>query len=301
MTLSVVVSTHNRSKSLTRTLQSVRAIADEIIVVDSGSIDDTVKTARRFTAHVFSRPNNIMLNVNKNFGFTKATSDWILNLDDDEEVIPALVREIRACLKSAPSNVVGFWIPRKNIIFGRWIQHGLWWPDRQLRLFRRGKALFPEKHVHEYISAVGLTETLTIPFNHYNYDSISQYLEKMHEIYTESEIQKYEQTNYHVMWYDAIRFPVSDFLKIYFAQSGYKDGLHGLVLALLQSFYSFIIFAKLWERSGFVEQNAPLGEVTRELRRTQKEVSYWITTARMKEATIPFLRLLYKFIRRMER
>jgi len=301
MSITVVISTHNRSKSLVRTLYSVRGIANEIVVIDSGSSDDTEKIAKKFTTHVYIRQNNLMLNVNKNFGFTKATSDWILNLDDDEELTPNLVREIRARLKSVPSNVVGFWIPRKNIIFGTWIQHGLWWPDRQLRLFRRGKGSFPEKHVHEYISVAGITETLQTPFNHYNYNSISQYLEKMHEIYTESEIKKYEQTNYQVKWYDAIRFPVSDFLKIYFAQSGYKDGLHGLVLSLLQSFYSFIIFAKLWERAGFAQQDVSLHEVTREFRRTRKEASYWITTARMKETTNPLLHLVYKLIRRMER
>lgn len=301
MSISIVVSTHNRSKSLARTLHSVRSLANEIIVVDSGSTDDTISVAKKFTSNVYSKPNNLMLNVNKNFGFTKATSDWILNLDDDEDVTPDLIKEIRLRIKSTPSNIVGFWIPRKNIIFGRWIQHGLWWPDRQLRLFRRGKGLFPEKHVHEYISVIGLTETLTSAFIHHNYDSIGQYLEKMNAIYTESEILKFSQMNYKVSWTDAIRFPLSDFLKIYFAQSGYKDGLHGLVLALLQSFYSFIIFAKLWEKTQFIEQETTLRSINQEFRRSGKEVSYWFTTSRMKESANPIGRLWYKVIRRIER
>ncbi len=301
MTISVVISTHNRSKSLAQTLSSVKILAQEIIVVDSGSTDDTVKVAKKFTAQVYTRPNNLMLNVNKNFGFTKATGDWILNLDDDEEVPPELAKEIRESLRYVPSSVVGFWIPRKNIIFGRWIKHGLWWPDRQLRLFRRGEGAFPEKHVHEYLAVTGITKTLDTPYIHHNYDSIAQYLGKMEEIYTESEIQRYTLANYQVTWHDAIRFPASDFLKIYFAQSGYKDGLHGLVLALLQSFYSFIIFAKLWEKKQFAEQEITLRDVRQELTRSGRELSYWVTTARMHDASNPLKRFWYKLLRRYGR
>lgn len=301
MTLSVVVSSHNRAKSLSRTLASVRSLATEIIVVDSGSTDDTLKIAKKYTPHVYSRPNNLMLNVNKNFGFTKASGDWILCLDDDEDMTPELSREIKQRIAAAPMDIAGFWIPRKNIIFGKWIAHGLWWPDRQLRLFRKGKGTFPQKHVHEYISVVGLTETLESPYIHHNYDSIAQYLSKMQDIYVDSEVQKFESANYHVGWYDAIRFPMSDFVKIYFAQSGYKDGLHGLALAILQAFYSFIIFAKLWEKEQFREQDIPLSEVSGELRRTGHEFTYWITSARMNETINPFAKLWYRLLRRYGR
>ncbi len=301
MSLSVVISTHNRSKSLARTLASVRSLADELIVVDSGSTDDTVTVAQKYTPHVYSKPNNLMLNVNKNFGFTKATSEWILNLDDDEEVTDELAKEIRTRLRSVSSDISGFWIPRKNIIFGRWIQHGLWWPDRQLRLFRRGKGSFPQKHVHEYIAVTGPTATLLSPYIHHNYDSIAQYLEKMQVIYIENEVQKYVNAKYRVTWPDAIRFPVSDFLKIYFAQSGYKDGLHGLVLSILQSFYSFIIFAKLWERERFPEQNMPLSSVLKEFDRSGGEVAYWKITSKMTNTTNPVLKVWYKLLRRYGR
>jgi glycosyltransferase involved in cell wall biosynthesis len=301
MTISVVISTHNRSGSLGRTLNSVKSFADEIIVVDSGSSDDTVKVAKNFTKKVFSRPNNLMLNVNKNFGFSKASGDWILCLDDDEDMTAELAKEIRTTLKTGHIDVQGYWIPRKNIIFGRWIRHGLWWPDRQLRLFKNGYGKFPEKHVHEYISVTGRTETIQTPYIHHNYDSIGQYLNKMQEIYTESEIQKYEAANYRVNWQDAIRFPASDFFKIYFAQEGYKDGLHGLVLSILQSFYSFIIFAKLWERAKFREEDILLNDVVHELQRSGKEFSYWAETSRMKEAANPLMKLWHKVRRRYGR
>lgn len=298
MTVSVVVSTHNRAPSLARTLASVKKLADEIIVVDSESSDDTVKTAKKFTPHVFTRPNNLMLNVNKNFGFGKATGDWILNLDDDEELTDDMIAEIRETLHRAEPETVGYWLPRKNIIFGKWIRHGLWWPDPQLRLFRRGKGKFPEKHVHEYVAVSGKTETLTSAFVHHNYDSVAQFLGKMEQIYIESELIKYEASGYRTRWQDAIRFPVSDFLKIYFAQSGYRDGLHGLVLAILQAFYSFVIFARLWERESFAEQNPTLSDVTGELRHTAGEYRYWMLTSKMQETGNPLLRIWYRILRR---
>jgi len=282
MKISVVISTFNRSASLKRTLESVVPFADEIIVVNSGSTDDTVGIAKKYTPNVFTRQNNLMLNVNKNYGFSKASGDWILNLDDDEIVPQDLAREIRSRIKTAPEDISGYWIPRKNIIFGKWIRHGLWWPDTQLRLFRAGTGKFPEKHVHEYIEVHGKTETIHTAFTHYNYDSIGQYLLKMQTLYIQSEVDRYVSTGYRVRWEDALRFPVSDFLKIYFAQSGYKDGLHGLVLATLQSYYSFLIFAVLWERQKFIQLDIPLSCISNEYIRSTREASYWLDTAKLK-------------------
>lgn len=281
-TLSVVLSVRNEEKKLARTLSSI-TWANEIIVVDSDSTDNTVKVARKFTDKIFSRPNNPMLNVNKNFGFNQATGDWILSLDGDEEVTPLLTREIQETIKDkkqkTKNEIVGYWITRKNIIFGKWIKHGLWWPDRQLRLFRRGRGKFPCRHVHEYLEVDGPTAELSEPYLHYNYETISQFIRKMETIYTESEVERLAASGYQVSWYDAIRFPISDFVKIYFAQRGYKDGLHGLVLSLLQSFYALIVFAKLWERQGFVERDVALAAITHELKRAGKEITYWNLSA----------------------
>lgn len=299
MNISVVISTYNRADSLSRTLSSVKKFAKEIIVVDNSSTDTTCDIAKKFGAKVYTRPNNLMLNVNKNFGFTKATGDWILCLDDDEEVPAELAQEIKAVVSEGGHN--GYWIPRKNIIFGRWIRHGIWWPDRQLRLFKKGTGKYPQLHVHEYIEVTGSTGVLTTPYVHYNYDSLSQYLDKMQHIYTENEVQKYIASGYRISWRDAVRFPASDFIKLYFAESGYKDGLHGLVLALLQAFYSFIIFVKLWERDSFREIDIHPQQITHELGRTGNEMAYWLTTMKMRESTNPVSRLWYRLVRRMKR
>ncbi len=294
--ISVVISAYNAQDCLARTLASV-GWADEIILVDNESNDSTIEIAKRFKAKIFSKKNLAMLNVNKNFGFTKASSDWILSLDSDEEIPDSLAREIRNAIKT--SDLLGYWMPRKNIIFGKWIRHGLWWPDKQLRLFRRGYGKFPCVHVHEYLTVDGKTGDLSEPFIHYNYSSIGQFLYKMDAIYTESEVQKLESSGYRISWMDALRFPVSDFVKIFFAQRGFKDGLHGLVLALLQSFYSFIVFTKLWERAKFVDIELSLPYVTRELHERGKELAYWIKTAEIEEEGNPITRGWKRLVRKL--
>jgi glycosyltransferase involved in cell wall biosynthesis len=274
-TVSVVISAFNEEHAIERCLASV-AFADEIIVVDNHSSDNTSVIAKKFTKLVFDQPNKLMLNINKNYGFTRATGDWILNLDADELISPALSKEIQLVLRSDPKEN-GFWIKRKNFSFGKWIQHGLWWPDKQIRLFRRGKGEFPCVHIHEYIKIDGLVGELTEPYVHNNYESIHQYLTKIDRAST-SEALSLKEVNYQLSWYDAIRFPVSDFLKIYFAQQGFKDGLHGLVLALFQAFYSFAVFAKVWEMQGFSEREITPKAIREEFLKRAHEVKYWIVT-----------------------
>lgn len=288
-TLSVVVSAWNEASTIDRCLSSIRW-ADEIILVDNQSSDQTAVIARKYTDKIYHQQNNPMLNVNKNYGFTKASGDWILSLDADEEIPEKLAGEIRTLLrqygkKRVPTNVVGYWIARKNIIFGKWIQHGLWWPDEQLRLFQREKGKFPCVHIHEYVQVDGKTSHLTQPFMHYNYSSISQFIRKMDTLYTNDEVKRLVATDYSFSWYDTLRFPLSDFVKIYFAQEGYKDGLHGLVLSMLQAVYSFIVFAKLWEAQGFREQEVALPALEREIDHNFRELNYWKLTAEVKQSS----------------
>ncbi len=297
----VVVSTYKRSIHLDRCLQSVLPLHPEIIVVSSGFDSETITVAKSYKATLIERPNSLMLNVNKNYGFSKVKTDWILNLDDDEELTEELIREIKKILTADTALVDGYWIPRKNIIFGKWIRHGVWWPDVQLRLFRKGKGRFLEHHVHEYVQVEGKTEVLESPFTHYNYNSIDQFLYKMEHIYIPSEVSRLEKSGYVVAWYDALRFPLSDFVKLYFFQKGYKDGLHGLILSVFQAFYMFLVFAKLWEKEGFMEKDTSLVAVSKEFTRRYKDISYWLLSAKMAETKNPFLRMWYKLTRRVGR
>jgi len=280
-TISVVVSAYNEERVLARCLASVR-FADEIILVDNNSTDATVAVARKYKANVYKQPNQLMLNINKNYGFSKAKSNWILNLDADEEVPKELVREILSTVRTNPTEN-GFWMKRKNLLFKKWITHGLWWPDKQLRLFRRNKGKFPCVHIHEYIEVEGQSGELNEPYIHHNYESVHQYLVKIDRT-SSSEALSLKEMNHQFVWYDAIRFPLSDFLKIYFAQAGYKDGLHGLVLALFQAFYSFATFAKFWEMHDFPEHDITPTAVSSELTRGGAEARYWMLTMKINES-----------------
>jgi len=298
-TLSVVISAYNDEKNLELCLSSVKQVAHEIIVIDNSSTDGTAKVAKSYHAKVFKKENNPMLNVNKNYGFEKAIGAWILNLDSDEEITEELLREIQDILNLELTEAKkGYWIPRKNIIFGKWIQHGPWWPDKHLRLFQKGSGKFQCKHIHEYIDVDGELGELTHPYIHHNYDSISQYLSKL-ERYTTNEATVLKETQYQLSWYDAVRFPLSDFMKTYFAENGYQDGLHGIVLSLLQAFYSFVVFTKLWEMEQFPQQTVGLPSVLHEFKRAGSEFSYWMISAKIKESHNLLHRIVLKMRRRL--
>lgn len=299
--LTVVISAFNEELTLARCLKSV-AFADEIIVVDNESTDKTVEIAKRHNATVYSQPNRLMLNINKNYGFSKAHGRWILNLDADEEVPGDLATEIQSIVTGPNPKHHGYWVKRKNIIFGAWIRHGIWWPDRQLRLFLANSGKFPCTNIHEYIEIDGgNVGELTHPYNHYNYTSVSQYLRTLDRC-TTSEALVLRDTGYRLHWSDAIKFPLSDFLKIYFAQKGYLDGLHGLVLALFQAFYSFVTFAKAWENRGFAANDAvTLGSVNTELSRSMGEMSFWMRQTDIAELKNPLLRIWKRFLGKLSR
>ena len=281
--ISVVISAFNEEKNIGDCLQSIKW-ADEIILVDNTSSDKTVSIAKKYTSKIFKRPNNRMLNINKNYGFEKATNKWILNLDADERVTEELKREIINVINNNSDDFDGFEIPRKNIIFGKWIRHGIWWPDYQIRLFKKGKGKFECRHVHEKIKLEGKLGQLSQPLLHYNYKSISEYIRKFNDIYTENEVENFLKSGKRIYWYDAIRMPVNEFLSVFLARSIYKDGLHGLVLSILQAFYALVTFCKVWERQKFWEYNNSkfLNEVKQEINKSFKDYKYWTQNANLK-------------------
>ncbi len=279
MRLSVVISAYNNQNVIEDCLKSVAKLADEIIVIDNESQDETPKIAKKYTAKVFSHINNpLILNQAKNFGFTKATGDWVLSLDPDERVSPKLAAEIKPAIQEdSLKHISAYQFPRKNIIFGQWIKHGLWYPDTQIRLFRRGKGKFAEKHNHEKLQVSGTIGNLTGHIIHYNYTSVTQYLDKINHLYSDNEVQNFISSGKKVAWYDAIRMPIADFLTNFFARKAYKDGLHGLTLSILQAFYTFVVFAKIWEQQGFEPYNQSnfLSQTVNELKAKTKEFNYW--------------------------
>ena len=274
--LSVVMSVHNEETVLDDALKSVKEIADEIIIVNNESTDNSVKIAKKYTKNILEHKNNpLILNQAKNYGFSKAKSDWILSLDPDERVSPELAEEIK--MEVSQTSINGYWIPRKNKIFGKWLIAGIWWPDYQRRLFRRGKGKFQALHNHEFLEVEGNSKYLINPLEHFSYTSIIQYVEKFTYTYLENEVENQIAAGKKVYWYDAIQMPSSDFVINFFVRQGYKDGLHGLILAILQAFYMFLVFARIWERQGSPDYKGVrfTDEVTKELDRSRKEYLHW--------------------------
>lgn len=239
--LSVVIITFNEEGEIGACLESV-AWADEIVVVDSGSADRTAEIAKRFTGRVIHHPWEGYAR-QKNWAVAQATHEWVLSLDADERVPPALKEEIREALGSS-SGCAGYLIPRKNFFLGRWIRHGGWYPDRVLRLFRRKEGRFVDRRVHESVSVDGRVGLLQTPLEHYTYRSMEAYFQRMDRYATlaaEEMFDKGKRTG----WADLIVRPSATFLKMYLLRGGFLDGRDGFLLARLYSIYTFSKYAKL--------------------------------------------------------
>lgn len=247
MSLSVVIVTLNEEANLARTLPSI-AWADEIIVVDSGSTDRTREVAESFGAKFFVETWKGFA-AQKNSALAKATGEWILSLDADEEVEPALADEIRTVLAANPS-VAGFWIPRKNFFLGRWIRHGGFYPDPKLRLFRRDAGAFEDRAVHEDIRIDGSTASLKNNLLHHAYPTLENYIEHMNRYSSLGARMAVEKRPRAFSIVDIVARPKLTFLYNYFLRLGFLDGREGLLLHLYHATYVSWKYAKAWEITG---------------------------------------------------
>ncbi|MEK7159983.1 MAG: glycosyltransferase family 2 protein [Patescibacteria group bacterium] len=300
--LTAVVMVFNEEKNIERCLKSLK-FADEIVVVDNGSSDKTIDLVKKYTKNIFTQKNNPgEIDLLKNFGFEKAKNDWILSVDADEEVSPELKDEILKVLKPQSTSheprakINGYYIPRKNIIFGKFIEHSGWYPDPQLRLFKKGKAKFVSTHVHEQVKLEGESAYLSSHLIHHHYNSISEFLQRTIALYAPNEAEDYLDKGYVFSYFDAVRFPLNEFLSRFFARKGYKDGFHGLILSMLMAFYHFLIFAFIWEKKGFKEYDKDdfLSQSEKEFKKGGKEILYWLTKEKLENIKDPLKRSFTK-------
>jgi glycosyltransferase involved in cell wall biosynthesis len=241
--VTAVVITLNESANLAAALESVRW-ADEIIVVDAESTDDTVAIARRFTDRVIVRPWPGYIE-QKNFAASHASHDWIFSLDADECVTPALAAEITALLAAGPT-CAGYRGPRVSHYLGRWIRSTDWYPDSQLRLYDRRRARWVGRYVHESVQVEGETGRLRAELEHRPYRDVSHHLRT---------IDRYSGLAARQMFEDGRRTgPLrivlhadAAFLRNYLLRGGIRDGAAGLIVSLLNSYYVAMKFVKLWE------------------------------------------------------
>lgn len=241
--LSVIIIALNQEAHIVPCLETVKW-ADEIVIVDSGSTDNTLKLAQAYTDRIFTIdwPG---FGAAKNFALDQATGDWILSVDTDERVPEALREEIQTVLRNSGA-YLGYRIPRKNYFAGRWVKRLGWYPDYILRLFQKRAGRFRERAVHEEVQVAGPVGFLKTPLEHYSYTSVSDYLARQ-DRYARLAAQEMLREGRRPRPGDLLWRPAAHFLKLYFLRLGFLEGRLGYTLALLSSLYNFLKYYYLRE------------------------------------------------------
>jgi glycosyltransferase involved in cell wall biosynthesis len=249
MSLSVCIITLNEEANIVRTLDSVKAIADEIILVDSGSTDATVDLARARGAKVFAEPWKGFA-AQKNSALAKATCDWILSLDADEEVSPELAASIAALLQSSTApKFAGYTMNRRNLYFGKWIRRAGYYPDPKLRLVRRGAAEFELRAVHEDMKMAGPLGHLEGDLIHHAYPTLHSFIEHANRYSTLGAEMVVEKKKVGFSFINIVLRPLFRFFYSYFFRLGFLDGREGLLVLMNHAAYVSWKYAKAWEMS----------------------------------------------------
>jgi glycosyltransferase involved in cell wall biosynthesis len=247
-TLSIAMIARNEEKNLPRTLEAVRW-ADEIVIVDSGSVDRTPEIAKSFGAHHFFNRDFRGHPEQKSIAIGKCSSDWILLLDADEVVSPELAEEIRRTIQNPQYEA--YWVPRLNLFMGRWIRHGGFYPDRKLRLFKRGSVQM-ETGVgpHGTPQFAGPKGVLKHDLMHHAYPNFDLYLAHMNDYSTENVyalVERGKAKTLPAMLWLAFLNPAATFVKNYVFRLGFLDGVEGLIYHLNHSVYIHWKYVKAWD------------------------------------------------------
>jgi len=250
--LSVALATFNEEKSLPPCLESIKELAEEIVVVDGSSTDKTVEIAKSFGAKVIVTDNKPIFHINKQLAIDETKGEWILQLDADEIVPEELAAEIKKTITQPllPNTYVAFWIKRKKMFLGRWMKKGGQYPDPVIRLFKKGKAYLPCKSVHEQMEVEGKVGWLENDLLHFPTPSFSVYITKDNRYSTLSAMEMKER-NLSLGLFDSmiqiILMPLKIFFSIYFLHKGFLDGFPGFVFAFYSGLHQMTAFIKYWE------------------------------------------------------
>lgn len=248
MSLSICIITLNEEANIRRTLESVKDIADEIIVVDSGSTDSTVTIAQSYGAKVFVETWKGFA-LQKNSSLDKANCDWILSLDADEEVSPELAASIKALLQSgqpAPESDA-YTMNRRNLYLGRWIKHAGYYPDRKMRLVRRELAEFEIRAVHEDMKKLPRVGHLRGDLVHHAYPRLESFIEHANRYSSLGAGMVVAEREVGFSFINIVLRPLVRFIYMYFFRLGFLDGREGLLVLMTHASYVSWKYAKAWE------------------------------------------------------
>lgn len=243
MSISAVIITKNEEANLRRCLESVKWV-DEIVIIDSQSTDSTLEIAKEYTAKLYSPPWRGFGPAKKE-GVARASGDWILSIDADEEVTPELADEIGRVIGSDRA-LMGYFISRKTKFLDRWILHCGWYPDIVLRLFQKQAGDFDEAMVHEKVHVKGWTGLLQSELRHYSFPSLEHYLQKSN-LYTSLGAQEAFRKGDRANGFDIVIKPPVSFIKHYILKQGFRDGLEGFIISTLSAVAVLVKNAKLRE------------------------------------------------------
>ncbi len=242
--ISACITTFNEELNIRRCLESLRW-CDEIVVVDSFSSDRTVEICREYTERVYQHKWLGYIG-QKNLIREMAVNDWILFVDADEEVSPALREEIKSELAANSGSIAGYQFPRMVNYLGRWIRHGEWYPDIKLRLFLKQKGHSGGTEPHDQVIVDGGVKTLRGKLYHYTYADVHDHVETMNRFSSITAQEKFRAKS-RFRWVDFMIRPPFRFLKAYVLRGGFLDGRRGFLIALVSAFGVCMKYAKLWE------------------------------------------------------
>jgi glycosyltransferase involved in cell wall biosynthesis len=240
MRITATIITFNEERNIARAIESLRS-ADEILILDSGSVDRTVELAEKLGARVIEAGWRGYAG-QKNWAAEQASHDWIFSLDADEALSEALDSEILTLKKTGP-RYDAYTVPRLARYLGRWILHSGWYPDRKVRLYNRQKAKWVGDFVHESVHVDGRIGHLESNLLHFTCDSLSEHLKTL-DRYTTLAAQELAARKLAVPLWRLMLEPAWTFVKTYFIQRGFLDGLEGLAIAYMAAFYTFLKYSK---------------------------------------------------------
>lgn len=253
--ISAVVITYNEEETIQRALNSLKAVSDEIVVVDSHSTDATVQLCSRYTDRVLKKSWQ-GYREQKQFATDQASHDWVLSLDADEALSPKLTEEILQW-KERENDCEGYYLPRKTFFMGRWIEHTTWYPDWQLRLFKKSRGRWEGGRVHESFRVTGPTARLRGQIYHHTYESFSEYLQQLERFSSLAARDLFEQgRRAHSIHF--VFHPPAIFLKNYLLRLGFLDGKPGLAVSALAAVSSLFKYLKLWEIQSEAPKEMPM-------------------------------------------
>lgn len=240
--ISATIISLNEEDKIAKAIESVIGLADEVIVIDCGSNDKTVEIAKKLEAKVYHREFDNFAN-QKNYALSKVTGDWILSLDADEQISPALAKEIKKAIES--KEYVGYLISRKNFILGKEIKHSRWSPDRHIWLWKKE---FGEwvGDVHEEVKVEGKVGTLSESKIHISHKTIDSFL-KANNLYSSLEAESLFASGVKYSFWRMLWDCAFEFFIRYFYKRGFLDGSRGFVLAYIMGIYKLTVWVKIWE------------------------------------------------------